>query len=493
MNALSGYSTHGTACPPYSCKRLAVLITAAALTGATPASAADWTLKLSMNLAESYSDNIRMAAPGRQQSDWVTQVNPGMTLDVEGPRLKLSTHYQMQNQFYLINRQQNSTKHQLTANAHTELINDQLFMDGSASIGQQAISALGAQALNNINITANRADIVTLTLSPYLAHRFGSDADGEIRYTQSQFNSNAAGLANSQTGRLSLKLDSGEAFKSLGWSFNYSRQQASYSNYLRPINNENYSGNVSYQITPRFTLNAVAGYEKSDYVSIGKVPVGAIYTAGFSWEPSSRTTLQASAGQRYFGNNFSLNAKHRTRRTTWNLTYSEDITTTQAQFLANATNPAQAQAGPVNLLSNQVFLQKRLQSSVTLNGKRNTVTFTLYDALRNAQTPQNQNLALLGAANLALGNNSQQLGGNLFWSSKITPYTTANLSLGYAVNTFPGITATSYDRNFLFGITSQLQSKLNSHFEWRHNQRTSNLANSDYMENALSASLMMQF
>lgn len=472
---------------------LSIVCAIAALLPAQPAIAAEWRLKLSLNIAETYSDNIRMASRGNERSDWVTQVSPGLAITAEGPGLKLNTRYQMQNQLYAANQQRNSTRHLLNADAHRELIKSQLFIDGSASVSQQNISALGAQAINNINLTANRADVTTLTISPYLVHRFGSEADGEIRYTQALVNTNAAGLANTRTSRLALKLDSGEAFKSLAWHLNYNQQQSSYSNFVQTINTSTYTGNLSYRITPRFALNAVAGYEKSDYNPTGRPPAGPIYSAGFSWAPGTRTTIEASAGQRYFGSNFALNAKHHSRRTTWSMSYNEDITTTQAQMLANTGTFNQPQSGPTNLLSNQVFLQKRLQTSATLNGQRNTLTFTLFDVLRNGQTPQTQNIALFGVANQALGNNSKQLGGTAFWSSKITPHTTSNLTLGYAVNSFPSLGITSYDKNLQLGISTQLQTKLNSLIEWRRNQRNANLANSDYMENTLSASLMMQF
>lgn len=464
-----------------------------ALACSLQAQAAEWTLKLSTSLAQSYSDNIRMVAQGQpQQGDWVTQLSPGLALTAEGPRLKLDARYQMLNQFYTANRAQDSTRHQLNANAHSEWLADLLFLDGTASIGQQSVSALAAPAMNSINISANRADITTLSLSPYLRHRFGSDADGELRYNRSEFASTAAGLANSQTDRLNLKLDSGTAFRSLGWSLAYSVQQSRYSNYLKPINNENAHAQLSYHLTPRFALTALTGYEKSDYVATGLPPVGAIYSAGFSWQPSPRSSIEASAGQRYFGNNYALTAKHRTRRTNWSVSYNEDITTTQAQFLAAALTPANTLM-PVNLLSNQVFLQKRLQATSTLTGRRNTLTFSLYDISRSAQTPQMQNLILLGPANLALGNNSNQLGGNVVWTTQFTPQSSGNLMLNYAVSQFPGLAITSTDRNLQLGYSTRLQSDLSGHFDWRHNQRSSNAPGAGYQENALSASLTMKF
>ena len=473
--------------------RLSSVFLIAALLHALPAAAAEWKLKFSLNIAQAYSDNIRIAPRGNEQSDHVSQINPGLTLTTTGARLKLKVQYQMQNLFYAKNSQQNAIHHQLYADTRTELVNDLLFLDGQMSVSQQNISALGPQALSNINITGNRADVTTLTLSPYLQHRFQNLASGELRYTHDIAHTNAAGLANNQIDRLALKLDSGEAFNVLRWHLNYHKQQSTYSNSLQAINSETFAGSLSYRITPRFALNAVGGYEKSDYLSIAQQPVGSFFSTGFSWEPSERTSIEASTGRRFFGNNYALKAKHRSRKTTWNISYSEDLTTTQEQFLAGTVTPAQPLPGPVNFLSNRLFLQKSWLTSLTMEGKRNTLMFSLYDAKRAAQTPQIQNLALFGTSTLAQSDRSKQLGGNAFWSSKISPHTTTNLMLGYVKNNFPALGITSHDKNILFGINVQLQTRLNALVEWRHNLRNGGQISADYRENALTASLLMQF
>ena len=58
--------------------------------------------------------------------------------------------------------------------------------------------------------------------------------------------------------------------------------------------------------------------------------------AGFAWEPSSRTSVSASIGERFFGRTYYLSASHRTRRTVWNISYDEAVTTTRSQFFLPA-------------------------------------------------------------------------------------------------------------------------------------------------------------
>lgn len=475
------------------CRVASLLCTILALVTGAHAYAADWQLKLSMNIAEAYSDNIKLARAGKEQSDWVTQINPGMVLTAAGPGLKFSTRYQIQNQLYATTSQQNSTKHQLNTDVHAALVKNQVFIDGNASIGQQIVSAQGQQPISNINITANRANVVTLNISPYMQHRFEDLALGEMRYTHTEISSNAVGLANNQTDRLSLKLDSGTAFQTLGWAVNFHTQSSNYSNYVPTINGQAYSGDLRYSLTKRFALTGVAGFEQSDYIATGRPPTGAIYAAGFSWTPSERTKIDASAGSRFFGNNYALNAEHQSRMTTWNLIYNEDLTTTQAQFLANAALPNQPIPGPVNILSNQVFLQKSWRGSMSVKGRRNTVIVKLYDVVRDAQTPQTQNFALAGPVNQALGAKSKQLGGNAFWSSRISPHTTTSLMLGYVKTDFPALGLTSFDNSFMCGVNVQLQAKMNGLLEYRHNQHRFSQPIENYRENAITASLLMQF
>ncbi len=468
-------------------------VTAAILLLAPSANAAEWTIKPNLGFSESYSDNIRRATLGNEQGDWITQISPGFSMNAAGPRLMLTSNYTMQNLLYGKSKQYNSTRHNLSANAHAELVNNLLFLDGTASISQQNTSTLGPQALNNFTITNNRADVTALSISPTLKHRFQGWANSEIRYTHGIVNTNAAGLANNQTDGIAFKLNSGTSFTNLRWGLHYNKQKSSYGNIGQAINNQTYAGNLGYMVTPRFSLNASAGYEKSDYISIAKQPQGPHYSAGFIWAPSQRTNIDASIGRRFYGNSYSLNARHRSRKTTWGLGYSEDITTTQSQFLINTGLPAQILPGPANFLSNRVFLQKSLTASATLHGQRNSLTFNLFDVLREAQTSQTVNLGLLGTANQALSDKSKQLGGNVSWNYQLSPYTSTSLTAGYTKNSFPAANITTNDKNLQLGVTSKLQADFGYSISLRHNQHKSSLPNSDSRENSLTASLLMQF
>lgn len=476
-------------------QRLAVIfctIFAFSLPSSRTADAAEWAIKPSLELSESYSSNISRARIGQERRDWVTQINPNLNLNIDGPRLELDAHYRMQNSLYATNSRLNATRHELRAAVHGKLFDDLLFMDGKASLSQYNINPLGQQAFNAFNTKANRADVRSASISPYLRARYKGWVNGEIRYTLGSVSTTAFGLANSRSDSISLNASSGHSFTALRWNLYYTKQKTSYSTLLTPINNSNYGVRFNYLITPRLSLDANTGYEKSDYVAIARTPRGPTNMAGFTWAPSLRTHIDLQAGRRAFGPSLSFNIRHHSRRTVWNIAYDEDITTTQSQFLANA-GLAVPVTGPTNFLSNQVFLQKRLNASVTITGHRNDLTFSLFDASRDAQTAQTQNLALLGAANLALGNRSKQRGGSASWNSRLSAHTTGNLSAGYSKNNFLAAGITSQERHFQLRITTQLEADMSYSLSLLHNQHESSQVNFNSRENAIAASLLLQF
>lgn len=499
------------------------------------AGAAEWKITPSLDLKETYTDNVKLAPSGLEKSEFITQINPGISLTGTGHRLKLNANYQMQNLVYAEESSRNTMNHILNANANAELVDNLFFLDGRAAISQQNISLLGPQAADNVNITGNRTEVQTYSVSPYLRHSFSNYASTEIRYTHDEVSTGGSGLWNSQADRIQLGLNSGSAFKTLGWGLNYSNGKTSYGNTANTnpsaIDTEVLSGSLSYPVTPKFRLTATGGYEKNNYISIGPKPDGSFWSAGFSWAPSALTSIDASAGRRFFGDTYSLAASHRTRLTAWSLGYSEDITSTRSQFLIpidptsvmdwfmasivpgwttidpvirqkeiqNYINtyglpPALAAlAGPVNYLTNRFFLQKRLQASVAVTGAKNTLVLSLFHVTRDAQTSQSQDSTLFGSSTLALTDSTKQVGGNAFWSWRMGPRTSANINAGYTRNSTPSLGRTDNDKTIRLSLTRQIQPKLNGSVELRRLQRDSSQSEGDYSENALTASLFMRF
>ncbi|SCY17308.1 uncharacterized protein, PEP-CTERM system associated [Nitrosospira sp. Nl5] len=481
-----------------------------------------WRILPRFSLRETFSDNVRLRPEGEARSDLVTQINPGILLTGRARRYDVNIDYTMNNLIYAELSDFTRTRHQLNARATAELVENLFFVDGRAMMFQQNASMFGPQGIDNVNATGNRADIKVYTVSPYLRHRFQDFASTELRYTHSIVESDTIALRNSQRDSFQAGLNSGESFRTLQWGFNYSNQMIHFDRSDRNVELERSAANLRYMVTPQFGLTATGGYERNSFISIRGGTSSPTWTVGFTWEPSPRTSIIANAGKRFFGDTYFALARHRTRLTAWDVSYVEDITTFNQQagfggintagslnqLLNPNINPGNIQPNTqfllgqgipgdaLNFLTNRLFLQKRLQASVAMNGASNTVVLSIFNMSRQAYSPDDVDTELVGGENLALLRHTRQAGANALWSYRISNLTRANLSGQYAKFYFLSTDRVDDFRIIRLSLTRQLrqaQPNLQGMVELRHKERDSNQAGADYRENAITASVNMSF
>ena len=505
---------------------------ATALLSSSYSDAAEWTVVRQMNLVETYSDNVRLGQGGSGTGDFITQINPGITVNGVGSRFNANVSYMTNSLIYAQNSNFTRVRHQLNAIGTAELVKDLFFVDGRASISQQNVSLLGPQAIDNVNVTGNRANVSFYNISPYLRHRFQDFATTEVRYTRNWVNSSANPLFNSNGDSILAGLNSGSAFSTLGWGVNYSNQMIHFSN-GRHVELERSVGNLRYTVTRRFALTATGGYERNSFISIRGSPSAPLWTVGFVWEPTERTNIAVSGGQRFFGNTYSALASHRTRLTAWDFGYTQNITTFNQQAglgmgsgfggglggslnsLLAAQNPnlspdaiQQASSGllglglsgsffnPTNFLTNRLFLQKLLQASFAMNGTKNTVVLRVFNMTRQAWSPDSVDAGLVGTQDLGLLNHTRQSGTNALWSYRLSEMTRANANFGYTRFSFVGSGRVDDYWLITLGLSRrfpQIRPNLNGMLQVRHQERSSNQPGPGYQENAVIASLNMTF
>ena len=488
--------------------------------------AAERSITPNLTLKETYSDNIRLAPPGSETSDWVTEINPGISLTDTGPNLKFSAAYQMQNIFYAKERNSSRTYHSLNAGANVKLVDNLLFLDGNANVNQQNIFLFGPQP-DNTNITGNRTTVYTYSISPYLRHDFDALASSELRYSHDEVRTLENALSDSKGDSVLFNVTSGPAFSWLGWGLHYSQQIIDYSNY--PTSKSEISSvDLRFPITPKFSLIGTQGYEKYNQ-SIGQNFVGQnfegpYWTGGFSWTPSARTHIEYSTGYRFFGKTYALDASLHSRNTVWSINYSDDITTNRSEFLIPATiNTASvldqlmtpsipdpvlrkqwidsfilnnklppSLAENVNYFSNGFFLQRRLQAAVALNGTKNTLIFSVYESSRESLTSLKIE-SIFGTSNLVSNDNTEDTGGSASWIWRLTSRTNINANTSYTMSHH--ITTNITQRNWLtkLGMTRQFRPKLDGSVELRRNQSHYDQTGGGYLEHAIIASVLMRF
>jgi uncharacterized protein (PEP-CTERM system associated) len=320
--------------------RLTPLAAALTLAGALhPALAADVKFTPRVELRETYTDNVHLATIGLEQPDVVTELKPGFALELNGRRLKGHADYTLDYLRYRDRKTDKDKLHSFFGEVGLEAVDDWLFVEAKGNVGQVLIDPFGTYAIgeNAINLSANRAEIRSYSVTPYVRHDIGDFARGEVRYAHESVSSDADRMSNTQTDRKTLVLSSGPAFHNVGWGLLLNDETIDFAS-VGKVGITTALGVLKYNVSRQFALTSTLGHEKYGYLAVDNRSSGAFWTVGFGWRPSVRTLLDFSVGHRFYGTTASLNFNHSSRRTAWQVSYNEDITTTQQQFAVGARN-----------------------------------------------------------------------------------------------------------------------------------------------------------
>ena len=514
-------------------KGLAAAVGLAALSLAQP-SRADWTFAPNASLRETWTDNVMLAAEGQERSQFISELTPGFVLQNQGPRLDFRASYNRHFYKYADSnlrgpngQNANSGQQNLQADLKAKLISETLFLDSTASITEQGVSAFGPNVGGtpaNPFAPGVSSEIKIWRVSPYLLHRFGSQANAELRYAHDKVSSDRNDFGTSTSDQVTLNVASGSAYRQIGWNLYYTRQNLKDS-IAQGSSSQSALATLNYLYSPQLTLTVTGGYDEYDYQSLGGVTKGKNWSVGGSWRPSGRTSVQLNVGKRYFGDSYFLAANHRTRTSVWSLTYSDAVTTTRSQFqLPSAVNTFalldqlfQAQipdaaarrqaveayiiaaglppslANSINYLSNRYMLQKQLQATAAFNSARGTLVLALVNSRRNGLSLLDVDAGLLGGSTNTLNDNTRQTGATATFNWRLSPRTGLNLT--GTVNRSESLSQDRSDNNrsIRLSLTRQFARKVNGNLEVRRVKGVTAVAGRDYTENAISASVSKQF
>ncbi len=493
----------------------------------------DWKLAPSITIAERYSDNVNLVASGLEESDWITEITPKISVRRDGARLKVSADYSLQGLLYANDPNGSEVRHNLNGRANAELLEEWFFLDATARLGQAPINQSDRVGLGDAVGISNTSSVGAYSLSPYMKHRFGSAATVEARVTRDGVFIGDSTVSDTASTRYRLSAASGTDFHPLSWSADYNKSNTNNSQTTNS-GSEKASINARYRVSSKFGLLGQAGTEKNDFNSVSNAVrdysyygLGMFYTpsrylsmdalynysdsgnflsGSVTFNPTLRTTINATSSRRAYGRSYGLNLTHRTRLSNWSLRYQDDLTTSQQQFLNYLgdvyvyTCPAGNEFLPAGVppsdpvacvLSDiirifnqtqldQTYLSKSLTGTVSYTLKRNTWTLSLFDNRREYQS-------LIGGTD-----NTQGLRAS--WSLRPAARTTFTLTGGLSKNESSGTPDRQDDLwNLSLIVNHQFQPKVTGSVEVRHQERQSRLPADDYAENSLSARLNMSF
>lgn len=493
--------------------------------------ALDWNFTPTLSSRATFTDNVKQSASNRE-SALILSVTPGFTLvSKESRRVQARVGYGLSGVARFGDDKSTDLNHNLSAVGKAELVEDFLFLDGTARISQELISLLGSPADANTN-SSNRATVGTYSFSPYIKKRLGTFATAHARYTHSGaiFGNNAG--SNIAANALSASLASGTRFNDINWSLNYSLREAEYANRgtTRASSStfESMSATLGYALSRKFRVFGTVGRDSNDFINASQSN-GNFYTAGFGWSPSRRTSLDASAGKRFLGNTYSLSFLHRSHFSNWNIKYSENVSDISQQFLTDVgkaylvcpdvlgtyyITPDLTQPGCVALLSSAfiiqnrdkfgftdeqlvdagianssiargIYLIKNLTAGVAWSKGRIGAGLNVFDTRRNYLLLTN------------LEDRTQGIRSNAHY--RLTPQTRMTTTLAFTNNQVPaGFSGLTMDRDdnvytASIGLDHRFDSKVTGALTLRHQQRDSNDPAASFDENSITASVYMRF
>ncbi len=466
-------------------------------------------------MTETYTSNVRLSSTD-PQSELVTEVSPGLRVSANGNRIKGYLDYSLIGRAFAQGTSGANIQNALTAFGSFEAIETWAFVDVNASINQQTISALGTQSSSSSLINDNQTETTNVRISPYLRGKLGSLVNYEARYSLANSSSKSALVSDVSTRDGTIKLNGRGEGARLGWTANASHQNVSFSA-GRATESDQVNGGLTYAVSPQFDFSLTAGHESNNFSSVDKRG-GSTFGLGVNWVPSERTRVSASRQRRTFGDSHGINLSHRTGRTIWTFSDSQDAVVSPSQaglsnlgsnfdlffeqfasiepdltkraalvtnFLqTNGIDPAGAVIS--SFLSSGISLQRRQNLSFSLLGLRDTVTVT-------ATRSDTSRLDSITTATDDLSSSSsiRQSGLSVSLAHRLTPVTSV---------TILGLTQQSSDSSGLQETSSKtinlsLSTKLGSKSTAAVNARRAvfDSRTSPYTESAISGTLNVQF
>lgn len=382
-----------------------------------------------VSVTETMTNNVRQAS-ANAQSEFITQVSPGIRISSTGGKIRGSLDYSLTEAFYANNTSGRRSINNLSANGTVEAVDNFAFVDISGNVGRQAVSAFGVPVGGGELSGGNSTETSVFRLSPYLKGRFGEFAEYQARYTLVSSSSNGATSSDTSQRGLDINLTGGRGGRGITWSAALSRQTTDF-DAGRSTNSSAVNLRLQYALNATWATYlrlgresndfAVAGGQSSDSIALGgswnpnpELTVNidrdnrGFTGIGINWAPSRISSLSVTREGRIYGATHSVALAYRTPLTAWTFSDSRSATSSPtsgpgfqtvslydlltSQFAATESDPIKreqydtflqangikpGQTAVTGFLTNTLALQRSQQASVALFGTRSTLTMVL--------------------------------------------------------------------------------------------------------------------
>ena len=134
--------------------------------------------------------------------------------------------------------------------------------------------------------------------SPYFLHHFGAWVETESRTRYSIVTNDSDTVSSNTNLQTTFVISGGRRFQRFGWSLTLDQSKETRDDDTPARRTSNADGNFTFAVNRQFSLLSGLGYEDIEDGSLNNQPNGITWNAGFSYTPSSRTSLRATFGRR---------------------------------------------------------------------------------------------------------------------------------------------------------------------------------------------------
>jgi uncharacterized protein (PEP-CTERM system associated) len=442
--------------PVHGTRGVGCCIALATILGASGVSAQQraWRYDFWLGVEETLTNNVNLEPSATRRGDLITSIAPGVRFHGTSARSKLTGTISVPILLYArTGGENNSVQPQVNVLWNNELVERFLFVEASANVSQQYLSAFGARPSSITTRTDNQYTSQTYRVTPYIR----GDAAGDITYDLRDDNiwtrGESSSVNNAYTNALTGTVE--RAPRPLGWGADYNRYETKFTD-QDPLLSELVRGRGLYQPDPAFVVYISGGFERNDYLVTDEENV--IYGAGLRWRPNERTSFDASWEHRFFGASYNVAFNHRRPLSFFNFVAARNITSYPQQlaalgggtdvaaalnalFASRIADPAQRQIfvdqfiegrglppvlpGPVNLYTEQILLQESLTATVGLLGARNSMLMSVYRLRSEPITGSGDPPPDFVSAQT----NNTQYGASLVWNTSLSPFVSLTTSV----------------------------------------------------------------
>tara|TARA_R110000868_G_scaffold6363_13_gene36169 strand:+ start:8604 stop:10100 length:1497 start_codon:yes stop_codon:yes gene_type:complete len=330
-----GYNRIGTvACSAVAVPVLFAVSLLPTIFAAAPAHAGDWSISPAIGTTGTFSDNANGATDREDRnSDQLFTVSPAINVRGSGGRVSLNLAYS-HNRFY--SRQdtaQGSSTNNLSANGQAEIWERSAFVNVTSSITRQVVDPAESVSTTDTGSDANRTTVRTVSIQPFFLHHFGNWLETESRTSFNFTQSESDEITNTESLGETFTVNSGNRFTLFTFGGSLNRQKEIRANGEPRSISTTLNTNYRYQVSRKLSLISSVGWETIDDPALSEEPNGIIWEVGFSAQPSSRSSLEFTVGDRFETTTYGLSASYRLSvRSNVSASYNESITTSQEQL-----------------------------------------------------------------------------------------------------------------------------------------------------------------